>query len=597
MADFKHIKKLYTELKAEREKYKPRWEKISKYVGIKSPVNNNSAIEQENTEQDNLDRYTYDPTAALSVQQSADYLKGIMWGNGENIFAIEPSDEVLEQADIDEVKQWYKYATNRVLYQMNHPDAGLDGVLAQYFYDQKCIGTSGVGCFQNSEYKKGTAENAFLFRAYGVDNMCIDEGKNGLVEVVFNSYNWRVNRIVQEFCEKKDGFDMNQFDKLPKKIRDDYNNGNLNNTHVIVNCVLPSDMYDPTGVGRKKSKYIGYWFSEESTDEDSIFFTEYFNEKPICVGREEHVRGELYGRSSGTMLLSTIECINEAVGGVMETLDKMQRPPIGIFADSLFGDNKVDTSANALTVFNASALQGADPIVKMQDIGDPSGIINFLLPYLNEKVATAFKIDILLDFAAKANMTATESMQRYAIRGRSLSGLIVRHKTEVIDPLINRCISILYDLGALGIKATDKVGVEKAKKIGREDQIIPDAVVDVFNSGKRWYKIRYNNDIEKLTRVEVFEDLSKEINIITALMSVYPDIAEAVNWHKLLLDASDAMGFKDLIVSERNFREMIKQRAEQMAQVNQAQLEQIQSQTNKNNAGAVREFGQTQSGI
>lgn len=594
MADFKHIKKLYTELRAEREKYKSRWEKIAKYIGIKAPIQNGATKDKSPTEDKDLDKYTYDPTAALSVQQSSDYLKGIMWGNGDGIITIEPSDEVLDLVDIDAVKNWYAYATERLLYHMNHPDAGLDGAFAEYFYDQKSIGTSGVGCFQNTEYKLGTAENALLFRGYGVDTMCIDEGKNGLVDVVFNTYNWRVNRIVQEFCEKSDGFDTEQFNKLPERIRNDYKAGNMNNTHTIVNAILPSDMYDPEGAGRKKAKFIGYWFADTAENNDDVFFVEYFKEKPICVGREEKVRGEIYGRSSGSMLSSTIEAVNESVAGIMETLDKMNKPPIGVYGDSLFGDSVIDTSANALTVFNANTLNGLDPVVKMQDIGDPTGLINFLLPYLNEKISTAFKIDILLDFSAKSNMTATESMQRYAIRGRSLSGLIVRHKTEVVDPLINRSLSILYDLDCLGYKSTDTKNVEEMKKTGKTERIIPDEVVSIINQGKRWYKIRYNNDIEKLTRVEVFEDLTKEINIITALMSVYPDIAEAVNWHKLLADASDAMGFKDLIVSEKNFKDAIKQKAEQMAKLQQAQVNQIQSQTNKNNAGAMNEFGKSE---
>ena len=594
MASFKYIKQLYQELRSEREKYKSRWEKIAKYVGIKSPIQNGATKDRQPTEDKDLDKYTYDPTAALSVQQSSDYLKGIMWGNGEGVLTIEPSDEVLDLADIDEVKDWYAYATEKLLFQMNHQDAGLDGALAEYFYDQKCVGTSGIGCFKNAGYENGTAHNALLYRAYGVDTMCIDEGKNGLVDVVFNTYNWRVNRIVQEFCDKPDGFDEKQFNALPEKIRNDYKAGNMNNTHVIINAILPSDMYDPTGAGRKLAKYIGYWFEESAANDDDVFFVEFFMEKPICVGREEKVRGEIYGRSSGSMLLSTIECINEGVAGVMDTLDKMNKPPIGVYGDSLFGDSVVNTSANALTVFNATALNGLDPIVKMQDIGDPTGLINFLLPYLNEKVATAFKIDILLDFAAKANMTATESMQRYAIRGRSLSGLIVRHKTEVIDPIVNRSLSILYDLKALGIKSTDTKAIEELQKIGREERIIPDAVVQVKNEGKRWYKIRYNNDIEKLTRVEVFEDLAKEINIITALMSVYPDIAEAVNWHKLLADASDAMGFKDLIISEKNFKDAIKQKAQMMSQMQQAQVNNLESQTNKNNAGAINEFGKSE---
>lgn len=81
-------------------------------------------------------------------------------------------------------------------------------------------------------------------------------------------------------------------------------------------------------------------------------------------------------------------------------------------------------------------MNGQSPIIPIQDVGDPSKLVAWLIPYLNEKVATAFGIDVLLDFAANSDMTATESLQRFSIRGKSISGMILQQKTELFEPLI-----------------------------------------------------------------------------------------------------------------------------------------------------------------
>ena len=125
---FDIIKKRYNELKSERQKYVSRWEDIAKYVGIRVRPQNYFNQGEVNKDED-LDKYTEDPTASLSVQQAANYLKGIMWGNGEGAISIEPSDDVLELVSGDYVMPWYEYASEQILTQMNHSNAGLNSAL------------------------------------------------------------------------------------------------------------------------------------------------------------------------------------------------------------------------------------------------------------------------------------------------------------------------------------------------------------------------------------------------------------------------------------------------------------------------------------
>lgn len=584
MTTFSNIKKRYQELKAERDKYVSQWEEVSKYVGIKVKPQEN--FTQAESSKEELDKLTEDPTAALSVQQSADYMKGIMWGNGNDVISLEPSDELLRMVNAEAVNPWFEYASNQLLAQMNHSNAGLNSALSSYSYDQQAFGTSGVGAFVNSGYLKGVDNNLLLFRPYGIDTLCIDEGKNGLPELVFNTSQWRVNRLISEFCEKDGKIDDEAFAKMPKKVQDAWNNNNLNTLFTVVHAVLPREDYTPGALGKKGCKYVGHWFEETSKEP---FFEEDYKEMPIPVARAIKVRGEVYGRASGTMLISTIRCINQAVSDCMVTMAKMVKPPVGILSSALFGDDVIDTSENGLTVFNAAQLNGQSPIVPIHDVGDPSAIVNWLVPYLNEKVATAFKIDILLDFAQNSNMTATESLQRYSIRGKSIAGMIMQQKMELYEPLIKRCVSICMDHGVLGVDPTNADAITQLEALGRNDTIIPDAVVECIRENKPWYKIKFNNEVDKIGKTDKVDDLLKMLNFVTALMSVYPDIAMAIDWYGLLRDASEAMNLQHNIISSNKFKKEIEGKARQQAQLMQAQTGQLQAQANRDNAIALKD--------
>lgn len=583
--DFKNVRKRYEELKAERDKYTSHWQDISSYVGIRVKSDNiNQNTDTSNA--DDLDKYTEDPTAALSVQLAADYEKGLMWGDGVNAISILPSKQVLKLASKEEVSKYYEYVTDELLAQMNHSAAGLNSALSAHFYDQNAFGTSGVGAYPNTQYLKGGATNVLLFRPYGIDTLVIDEGKNSLVDIVFNVFNWRVNRLVEEFCVDENGnIDQESFSRLPQKIQDAYNSNQLNNTYNIVQAILPRSDYTPGALGKNGCKYAGYWFEEGA---DTYFRDEQYKDMPVAVARAVKIRGEVYGRASGTMLLSTIKCINSAISEAMESIAKMVRPPIGIFNTALFGDDKVDTSENGLTVLNAAQLGGANPIVPMQDIGDPSAIIQWLIPYLNEKVATAFKIDILLDFSAKSDMTATESLERFSIRGRSLSGMIMQQKTELFEPLIKRCISICMDKGVLGYDPSSK----DAKNIKENEKykVIPDAVAQCIKDGQEWYTIKFNNEVDKLSKTEKVDDLLKLINVITAMMSVNPEIALAIDWYGLLSDVCEALGLSKNILNAQKFKEEITRRAEQQSALMAAQSGAMNAKANRDNAAAIKDM-------
>lgn len=601
--DFKKVWEIYTQLKANGERYKPLWDRISQLVGISVQPDyqwTNYLIKSRQ-----LDEYVDDPTSAISVNQAGDYLVGIMWETGEGVMRLKPSRYVTALVDPAVVKDWYIYATDQVLYHMNHPDAGYVAALQPYAYDQFAFGTSGIGIFKNQAFLHGIDENCLVARNYGIDNTRIKEGKGGSADYGYAIYHWSVARIISEFCMPRGTFDQIAFSQMPMAIQNAWNTKNLITEFDLVFLWMPREDFDPKLLGRKGYKWRGVWFMMSGEASNRIFCDESFRERPVNMARMIKVRGEDYGRSSGTMLLSSIGSVNYMFAITQEILEKMANPALGAYGNAIFGDSVLDTSADGLTIFNqAFAANTQLPVFPIHDVGDPKGVIEFLLPYLNEKITTAFKVDALLDFNSAKDMTATESLQRYNIRGKSLAGILVRQKNERLIPDVRRAVSICWECGELGINAEMRqADAARYKKLGEHKRIIPPAVLQVFASGKPWYEIEFNNELEKLLRTQKAQDLVQLIQGITAIAALYPDIVHAVDWYALLdalnenldVDAKimvTADKFKQIIADAAKARQQM-QAVEAGAKAASAAKDGAAAQNYNAQAGAIRN-GQSQ---
>lgn len=584
--DVQNVQELWSALKTNGDRYKPVWDDISKVTGITVQPDYmwKSIADQKATGQ--VDEFVDDPTSALCVNQAGDYLNGIMWGTGDKVVDVIPSRYVLEMADNAEVSPWYSFISNQLLYHMNHAEAGFHTALKPYAYDQSAFGNSGIGVFPNKDFMNRTADNALMFRGYGIDNTRIDEGKAGTVEIVFTTYHWKVNRIIGDMCMSDGVMDKQKYAKIPRQIKQAYEAGDYNKEFNIVCGIFPRTDFDPKLKGKRGSRYRGVWFLDDASD-NTPFYEEDFGEKPISWARAIKVRGEVYGRSSGTLLLSTIKAGNFIVGTVIEILEKMSNPSLGMFNNAIFGDSVLDTSPNGLTIFNnALASNTQSPMFPLYDVGNPEGIIKFLIPYLNEKIVTAFKVDALLDFSSAKEMTATESLQRYVIRGKALSGMLQQQKIECLEPVTKRSLSLLLTMNELGVNPDDP----RAKMLnenGKEDRVIPSAVLECMRSGRPWFELKFNNELEKLTRTQAVQNLLQILQTIIAVASVYPDIIEAVDWYKLIKEINDNLDYNNgILMPEKEFKAKIAAIAQQRQMAMQIQAGQAAGQINKDTASA-----------
>lgn len=591
--DFRKVWEMYTQMKANGERYKPLWDRISQLVGIS--VEPDYQWTNYLTKSRQLDEFVDDPTSAISVNQAGDYLVGIMWETGENVFKLKPSRYVTGIVDASVVQDWFEYATDQVLYHMNHPDCGYMQALQPYAYDQFSFGTSGIGLFKNQAFLKGIDENCLVARNFGIDNTRIKEGKGGAPDFGYAMYHWSCARFIEEFASPNGALDQEAFANLPIEIQNAWNQRNLMTEFDVVFLWMPREDFDPKLRGMRGHKWRGVWFMATGSS-NKIFCEESFKERPVNMTRMIKVRGEDYGRSSGTILLSTIGYVNYAFAITGEILEKMANPAIGAYGNALFGDSILDTSPDGLTIFNQSfASNPQEPVFPIHDVGDPEPIIKFLLPYLNDKITTAFKVDALLDFNTEKDMTATESLQRYNIRGKSLSGILVRQKNERLIPDARRGISICWECGELGINAQKlPQHATKMKSIGQSKRIIPDAVLACVAAGKPWYEIEWNNELEQLIRTQKVQDLVQFIQSVTAVAALKPGIVEAVDWYDILDQFRCGLDLDNhsMAMTAKEFKQFVAAQAKQQAQLAQAAHAQAIAGAAKDGGSAAQQFAQ-----
>ena len=524
MTKTKH-RELYDYLQTEWGRLKGRWNTISDYVGIMVDMTEGIGVRR-----DIDDRKVQDATAALAVNQTGDYLTGVLWG-GDRQFQLTPTFSILQEHSYEEVQEFYQDYGDFLVEHFNNSSAGIISALAPHMYDQASFGTSGIGLFRNPNYGHGD-DNLFVFKNYGVDRMRISEGANGKIDTVFVVHFWNGYRIKKELKN------------VPPWIVND-------SQYKVVYGVYPKDDYSAKE-GRNALKYESVWFLDGN--DDHVFETTDHYEMPIPVARAIRVRGETYGRSYGTMLLSTIRGLNQLVESAVDTVEKMHKPAMATYNNAIAADGVIDTSSGALTVFKQNLL-GGQPLFKLYDIDDPSAVLQIVMPYFRDLIISGFKRDQLLDFSGNSRMTMREVVERSVIRGQSVAGLLLQQKNELLEPLVYRADSIAWD---------------EFLRVYKKD--VPEAVLELRKQRLRWFKIQWKTDLEKLVNTAAKEAMLSFLQVVGAISEGYPQITEAVKWYELLSEVNKSLETGvDLLFTEDEFKKALQARAEAEAQAMQMQ--------------------------
>lgn len=501
------MKKEFDELRQERRTWDSMYQILGKYISL---IKQN--FEATQTPGEFLLEDVFDGTGMFAAHNSASALLGMLWpGTAKQTIEISPPAGL--KATDNELLEFYNRMTTRSIAAMDDPKANLALSLDEYMLDQMIFGTSGVGVERGYRSK-------LLYRPYGVKELYIDEGKDGAVSDIYILYEWRVRRVIAEYGE----------DKVSQKTRDKYKNGKSGDKVQILICIKPRKEFKAKA-GALAMPYASYHIEYEN---QHLLKESGFDEMPIMVGRFRKLNYERYGRSPGLMALPDIREANALRESLIVATEKILNMPKGVLNDGIFGGTTIDMSAGAVNVFQSSGnVTNMPPIF---DIGSPPNLpwAEQRLVKLEENIAQHFNVDRLLDFNNSQEMTFGEAQIRNQIRNQSLSSLFARQISEVLTPLVERSIALLFRDGEFGVIRGSEEERELLDAGATQIEYIPDVLVERLEKGEDIYNIVYKTQAANASRAEEYLGIVDIMNFTLNAGNIDPSIVDRVNMHEAI---------------------------------------------------------------
>jgi hypothetical protein len=543
MKEYKQVIEEFNEMKSQRSNWDVMYQVLGEYI---SQMKQNFQGQPSNGEF--LTEEIFDSTGTFAAYNAASALLGMLWpGTAKGNIEITPPEDMPEST---ELAKFYGNMTNKATTAMDDPKANLALALDEYMLDQMIFGTSGVGVERGDKSK-------LLFKSYGVKELYLDEGKNGLVNKIALLYEWSAARVVDEYGEEN----------VSEKTRKAAQSGGKDKVKILI-------MISP----RKEKKAIkgklamDYQSLHLEYDTCHLLKEDGFHELPIAVARFRKLNYEKMGRSNGMNALPDIREANALREAVIVATEKTLDMPIGVIDDGMLGGGYIDTSPRAVTVFNASGNIGNTPPVF--NIGEVPDIryAEARLEKLAETISQHFGIDRLIDFNNDTQMTFGEAQIRDQLRTASLLGLFSRQISEVFTPLMERSINMLWRDGEFGVlEGSEEEAALIAK--GKEPTYFPDEIKKRLEAGEDVYQITYKTKAANASKAEEYIAIIDVMTFAAQAMAVDESIRHRVNLHKGIKTIADIRALPvGTIRQDDEVDELIKVEQQQMQQMQQMQM-------------------------
>lgn len=544
-------------LKARKQSLVPLYELISEYVynrkyeGYGVP---NAGIF--------ADEDIYDNTAQRANGIMANVMVNNIWPNGPRTFSV---GRTWDTPDTEEIKKYFEYVNQQMYSVMDNTRAGLQTALDEYMLDQGAYGISGVYV----EEKDKDSAVPIRYKSWGIKDMLVDEGPDGLIDTIFSEKEISIRNAVRIYG----------LDKLPSFARELYNKGEVEKPLKILHVIEPRLDRDPDKKGVKDMP-IASIHVELSTRK--ILKDSGLEEMPVFVGRFSKVPGEIYGRSPAMCAMADILEINAVREAISVATEKQLDPPLAVYDDGALGGGDIDTSAGGVTVFSVSGrLNTGKPIEPLYTVGELQSSYTHI-DTLKETINNHFYLDMLLDFNNETRMTLGEAQLRNALRGQSLGAFYARQENEVVTPIIERTFNILLKRGRLGVVTGSREEMEFLTR-GMQPVYIPEVLVQKMMNGEDIYEITYLSPAKRTMQSEELRGIIETANFAVGVAPANAEVLDNIDFDKLISRVAKLSGAPiELIKDSVTVQKIREARANQQAQLMQLEQARQQSEIGRN---------------
>lgn len=548
------------QLKTKREAWNPLYQLLGEYVHTRKQDFNG-----EQTNGEFLTREIFDSTAPKANKTMASTLVGLLWPSSSKRFEFKPPRSLKKT---DAIKKYYEIITDVVSEILDNPEAGLLSALDEYMLDQGAFGTSAVEVTEDEEL-------CAVYKSWSVKEMYIDEGRNGQIDTIYLLLKFPVQRMIKEYG----------YENVSERVQKLYDNKKYDDMIQFLIAIEPRYMRNPKMLNNLNMPFQSLHIEIES---EKLLKESGFTELPIKAGRFNKLIGEVQGRCAGMDALPDVLEANIIWEATTVAIEKNLAPPLGVMDDGRLGGEEIDTSANAINVFNFSGRAGeSNPVFPLFTVGEIKQTVQ-LLEKLAQRISDHFYIDRLLDFNNEAQMTLGEAQMRNRIRFATLNSIFARQIQEVFSPIIIRTFNLALKQRRLG-HVEGSFEHQAALILGEEDIVIPDEVLKLMTKGKDVYKISYFTPAMRIMQAEETEGIMRSWEFVEGLMKAgVQDAADNLDSDLSVVRFTSISGAPSEIIRSAEARETIRKGREEAMQ-QQQQMQQLQQASE-----SIRNLGQSQ---
>ena len=386
--------------------------------------------------------------------------KAIQWFG----FKIPEASPLRQFNDNQNVLNWFKTVEDGVRFALDQ--SNFYPVINEIYLDFNSFAT--ICLYVEEAELKQKGFNGLTFRALPISSYVFAEDDAGMVDTVMREFELTARQFAQRFPSAK------MPDVIAKSLEqtpDDKFN--------FLRVVAPT---------RDLSSKVKFPFASVDifVDKSEVVDERGYKEFPYMVGRWDKASGETRGRGPAAIALDDIKSLNQLRKLELIGLEKAVNPPIlapedGFIGTVKLGSNSIIYSRNPNDVrtlptelrLDLSSLKANDLKQSIRDI------------YLTDQ----------LNIPRTKQMTATEVGILRGEMERLLGPTISRFESEVLGPMLERTVGIMFRTGALPppppeIEQLDAIDIEYVGQLARSQKMVEvESIQNWMNLIAQWGQV------------------------------------------------------------------------------------------------------------
>ena len=389
--------------------------------------------------------------------------KAIQWFG----FKIPEASPFKQFNDSQNVLNWFKTVEDGVRFALDQ--SNFYPVINEIYLDFNSFAT--ICLYVEEAEMKQKGFNGLTFRALPISSYVFAEDDSGMVDTVMREFELTARQFAQRFPSAKI---PDVIAKSLKETPDDKFN--------FLRVVAPT---------RELNSKVKFPFASVDIFIDKAICIEErgYKEFPYMVGRWDKASGETRGRGPAAIALDDIKSLNQLRKLELVGLEKAVNPPIlapedGFVGTVKLGSNSIIYSRNPNDVrtlpaelrLDLSSLKANELRQSIRDI------------YLTDQ----------LNIPRTKQMTATEISQLRSEMERLLGPTISRFESEVLGPMLERVVGIMFRTGALPppppeIEQIDAIDIEYVGQLARSQKMVEvESIQNWMNLIMQWSQLDPN---------------------------------------------------------------------------------------------------------